>query len=279
MDDLRGLIEDFEAKKAKIDLSPMMAFVDSTTGSNLQKGYRPPMSQEDRDAIARKLKVGAIQQQAKSEQSEQERLLREQLNAASQARLFAKDQDTKEYREAMIGSRQDKIISDEMKAKENAALRLKLKAMGLKNKADGISPDKFNIELSRIVKPEMFTPDAGSVALNIPATDVATYDRDSSIVRKYEQVMLTSVRNLAEQILGGGANGLTVNQAAEKALLKNKKAVALVREYQSTLDDPESIDFEKVYKMFLNADVEPSVPTGTTSPTTTNINSVQAPLR
>lgn len=61
--DLKKMIDGFESKK-KFDLSPALALVDSWTGSNLQKGYDRPLSDEERERIVIGLRETAMTKEA-----------------------------------------------------------------------------------------------------------------------------------------------------------------------------------------------------------------------
>ncbi len=115
LNDMEKLIKDFEGKKRKINLSPLIALTDSWTGSRLQQGYDAPMSDEEREAITMKLKGDLYQQRA---DRKYKKAYLTQQTAASQAKLrmeaAEKDKDRKS-RESIArlnaGSREKKDIT------------------------------------------------------------------------------------------------------------------------------------------------------------------------
>lgn len=61
IDNMQARAKIIRETESGMDLSPLLALVDSETGSNLQRGYQAPMTPQQREMLAQRLDIGASQ--------------------------------------------------------------------------------------------------------------------------------------------------------------------------------------------------------------------------
>ena len=102
---LKDKLAEYEKKKSKVDLSPMLALTDSLTGSQLSRYYDRPMTEEERDQVVFQLKQA----------------------------VEAKEADV-DYKKARLQSYKAERIARAAEKKEERDLRLKIAKLNIEGK-------------------------------------------------------------------------------------------------------------------------------------------------
>lgn len=122
--DAQKLLQDYMGQEQQIDLSPLLAYIDSSYGGNLSKGYQRPMSKEER--MLKGADLQDIIRKAGAGVSEKElELLRAQMgDKKSEAEILANQQYRRDLLAAQKAKSEKKTKIDELPTKD----RLKIKA-------------------------------------------------------------------------------------------------------------------------------------------------------
>jgi hypothetical protein len=120
---LKGALDKYLARPTKMNLSPLIALVDSWTGSNLSAGYRPPESPEEKEAATLKVRQWQFDQAARAKES-QAKLRQEAQKEANwmrvQAWKDAKQEEQNRIREAQTQSH-ERYLMAALAGKKDAA--------------------------------------------------------------------------------------------------------------------------------------------------------------
>ncbi len=155
--ELKGLIDKYENGDKKINLAPLIAWVDSTTGSRLSAGYDTPLSDEEREQITLELR-GKLAQQEEALEYKRE-YLASQKEAAELRQQFAKekaddDRDLKRELAHIRGAQQTAGGEDKdaqrhfsNKAKLFTQNKTAIKAVAKKRFGNPNNPDDKSYEL------------------------------------------------------------------------------------------------------------------------------------